>query len=109
MATITFQAKTYNYYFWSSRQRGKANMNIHGVGGETCSVWFTEDPEEALKHAEEVAPNYYAFYYHYAQLDQILDMLRNEKPVYVHYDDQPTFNNSRISTDAEPVGEGEES
>lgn len=109
MATATFQVATYQYYDWSSRSTGKTNLVLKGVGGETCSVWFVEDDGAALPAAHEVVPNYYAFYYHHRQLDHLIDMLRNEKPIYVFFNNDMGFNNSRIATTHEPIGEGEES
>jgi hypothetical protein len=107
MAQATFQIATYNYYFWSSRERGKTNLNLLGTGGETCAVWFVEDPNEALPDAVEQAPNYYSFYYHLHQLPSLVDLLRNESPVYVFFNNDSGFPNSRISSTDEPVGEGE--
>ncbi len=109
MAMASFEVATYEYYFWSSRNQGKANLNLRGPAGETCAVWFVEDPDGPLPEAQEIAPNYYSFHYHYHQLDQLIDMLRNEKPVTVFFNNEMGFNNSRISTADEPVGEGEES
>ena len=109
MATATFQVATYQYYDWSSRKTGKTNLILKGAGGQTCSVWFVEDPAANLPLASQVAANYYAFYYHHHQLAHLIDMLRNESPVSVFFDDNNGFNNSRISTTDEPVGEGEES
>ena len=109
MATASFQVATYQYYDWSSRMNGKTNLVLKGTGGETCSVWFVENPTAALPVAQVIAPNYYAFYYHHSQLDHLVDMLRNEKPISVFFNDDNGFNNSRISTSDEPVGEGEES
>ena len=108
MAKASFQVATYQYYNWSSRKTGKTNLILKGTGGETCSVWFVEDPSADLPQAKIVAPNYYAFYYHHSQLDHLIDMLRNEKPITVFFNDDNNFNNSRISTADEPVGEGEE-
>lgn len=107
MATANFQVLTYEYYDWSSRSTGKTNLILHGTGGNTCSVWFVEDPEAALPDAAIVAPNYYAFYYHHWQLPHLIDMLRNESPITVFFDNENGFKNSRISTGNEPVGEGE--
>jgi hypothetical protein len=107
MATATFQVATYQYYDWSSRVTGKTNLILKGTGGQTCSVWFVEDPAANLPTAAEVAPNYFAFYYHHSQLDHLIDMLRNEKPVTVFFNNDNGFANSRISTTDEPVGEGE--
>lgn len=108
MAQASFQVATYEYYDWSSRSTGKTNLNLRGAGGETCSVWFVEDETADLPIAEVVAPDYYAFYYHHSQLQHLIDMLRYEKPIFVFFNDDSGFNNSRISTTNEPVGEGEE-
>ena len=107
MATATFQVTTYQYYNWSSRSSGKTNLVLKGAAGKTCSVWFVEDLAANLPPAQEVAPNFYAFYYHHSQLQHLIDMLRNEKPITVFFNNDNGFNNSRISTTDEPVGEGE--
>jgi hypothetical protein len=107
MAHASFQVRTYMYYDWSSRSTGKTNLILKGAGGETCSVWFVENAAANLTPAQQVAPNSYAFHYHHYQLDHLIDMLRNEKPIYVFFDNDNGFNNSRISTTDEPVGEGE--
>ncbi|PKV51262.1 hypothetical protein ATE84_3336 [Aquimarina sp. MAR_2010_214] len=106
MAQSSFQVKTYSYYNWSSRSLGKTNLILNGVGGETCSVWFREDPNAVLP-AATVSGSYYSFYYHHDQLQHLIDMLRNESPIYVYFNNDNGFNNSRISTANEPVGEGE--
>ena len=108
MAQAQFDVVSYNYYAWSSRARGKVNLNLQGAGGETCAVWFVENPDDALPAATMVAPNYYSFYYHLHQLPQLIDMLRNESPVTVMFNDDNGWPNSRISTANEPVGEGED-
>lgn len=107
MAQAQFEVATYNYYLWSSRERGKVNLNLNGTGGETCAVWFLEDPGATLPEAEQIAPNYYAFHYHLHQLPVLVDLLRNEQPVFVYFNDDNGWPNSRISTADEPVGEGE--
>lgn len=70
-------------------------------------MWFVDDLAASLPPAQEVAPNFYAFYYHHSQLQHLIDMLRNEKPITVFFNNDNGFNNSRISTTDEPVGEGE--
>lgn len=108
MATASFQVATYQYYNWSSRKTGKTNLILKGAAGETCSVWFVEDGSADLPAAQQVAPSYYAFYYHHSQLPHLIDMLRYEKPITVFFNNDSGFSNSRISTTDEPVGEGEE-
>jgi len=108
MATASFQVETYQYYNWSSRSNGKTNLILKGTGGQTCSVWFIEDDSAELPEAREIGTNYYSFYYHHRQLEHLIDMLRYEKPIYVYFNNNNGFNNSRISTTEEPIGEGEE-
>lgn len=48
----------------------------------------------------------YYFYFHFQDLPSIVDMLRNESPVYIFYMDE-NKQNCRISTTMELVGEGE--
>jgi hypothetical protein len=107
MAKAQFQVASYNYYHWSSRTRGTVNLNLRGTGGQQCAVWFTEDLSAPLPPARQVAPNVYAFYYHLPSLPALIDMLRNEGPVWVFFDDDNGWPNSRLSTTEEPVGEGE--
>jgi len=107
MATAAFEVETYEYYDWSSRQAGKTNLNLRGAG-QTCGVWFIEDESAPLPPATQDYPTIFSFYYHHSQLDHLIDMLRNEKPVYVYFNDDGGYPNSRISTTEEPVGEGME-
>jgi hypothetical protein len=50
--------------------------------------------------------NLYYFYYHMSDLPVIIDLLRNESPVYIFYM-ADNKENCRISTTMEMVGEGE--
>lgn len=50
--------------------------------------------------------NLYYYYYHMSELPIIIDLLRNESPVYLFYMDD-SKENCRISTTMEMVGEGE--
>jgi hypothetical protein len=109
MARESFQVATYQYYNWSSRKTGKTNLILKGTADETCSVWFYEDATQDLPPTRKVQDKYHAFYYHHDQLQHLIDMLRYEKPIFVFFNDDNNWNNSRISTTHEPVGEGEES
>jgi hypothetical protein len=105
MAITLFRVKTYEYYDWSSRSTGKTNLILKGADGEECSVWFDEDESAQLQKACQVRPGKYAFYYHHRQLGHLIDMLRHEKPVFVHFSDDAN-NNSCISTTEDPISEG---
>ncbi|WP_103068188.1 hypothetical protein [Aquimarina sediminis] len=106
MAKSSFQVESYSYYNWSSRNNGKSNLILKGATGQVCSVWFKEGPNAVLPAATNTG-SYYSFYYHHDQLQHLIDMLRNENPIYVYFNNDNNFNNSRISTGNEPVGEGE--
>ena len=48
-----------------------------------------------------------ALYYHHDDLPMILDLLRNEKPMYLLFNGSGTGFENGIKTTAEPVGEEE--
>jgi hypothetical protein len=50
--------------------------------------------------------NLFYYYYHFSDMPVIVDMLRNEGPVYLFYMES-NKENCRISTTMETVGEGE--
>ena len=97
----------YKYYVFSSRDDGaKAVIILSGDNGVIGYVHFSGG-DRALLEARRFDNGRYLLHYRYSELDDIVDMLRNEKPIYLIYQPEGT-NNSRISTTSEPVGEGEE-
>ena len=105
MPTI-FTVDTYQYYNFSSRDGLKSVAILRGANNHRCNLFFHGN-DRALEPAYEINPTTFHFNYQYSDFADIIDMLRNEKPVYVMYEPQGS-NNSRISTGSEPVGEGEE-
>lgn len=98
---------TYKYYTFSSRDASIANTVIllYGNNGSSLgSVFFSNNDEASLQPAKKNSNGYFILYYHNADLPVIVDMIRNEKPVYLIYNGEI---NTRISTSSEPVGEGE--
>ena len=95
----------YNYYVFSSRDGdAKAVMLLYGsTGGQIGYVYFRDDAQ-TMADAEKLSDGKITLSYRYRDLPVLIDMLRNEKPVYLIYVDGI---NSRISSAAEPVGEGE--
>lgn len=102
----TIEIKQYQYYTFSSRDSSIANSVIllYGDAGYLGGAFFSTS-DEPLKPAEQFPSGVYGLYYHYRDLPGIIDMLRNEKPVFLIFNGEQ---NTRISTTAEPVGEGEE-
>lgn len=104
--TEIHEIKAYRYYTFSSRDASIANTVIlfYGDAGYLGGAFFSNDDETPLKPAEKYPSGVYGLYYRHSDLPVIVDMLRNEKPVYLMYNGEQ---NSRISTTSEPVGEGE--
>jgi hypothetical protein len=107
MPAEVFELKNYTYYQFSGRDGSpgvfKAVAICFSGDGKTAYLYFdgtTTPLPEAHKNG-----NSYFLYYRYADMGNIIDMLRNEKPVYLIY--MPDGPNSRVSTSSEPVGEGE--
>ena len=105
MAEI-FEITNYQYYSFSSRDSGAKSVAIcTGNAGKTVYVHF-RGAADSLSEATQIDADRFILYYRESELQTIIDMLRNEKPVYLIYQPDGT-NNSRISTGSEPVGEGE--
>lgn len=80
-----------------------ATVRLHAKGGAAAKLIFLRDTslESACRKDEK---DIYTLYYLKSELPDIIDILRNEKPIYfVHDKDHVT----RIATGLEPVGEGE--
>jgi len=105
----SFVATSYSYYHWSSRPdlMPRSNIVIKGTDGASCTVWFQNNPTASLLPATRSGVKKYNFYYYHWQFDQLIDMLRNESPITVEFNDDSGYNNSRITTGTEPVGDGE--
>lgn len=101
----TVEIKKYKYYTFSSRDSSIANSVVlfYGPSGYIGAAFFSNS-DQPLKPAEKFPSGVYGLYYSYADFAPIIDMLRNEKPIYLIYNGAQ---NTRISTTAEPVGEGE--
>jgi hypothetical protein len=106
VTTASFQVVNYEYYDWSSRENGRSNMILFGAAGELCGVFFEVDEMATLPQPVNNGPNIYQFFYYQSQLDHLIDMVRNETPVFVIFDDEGGLQNSRISTSENPAGEG---
>jgi len=103
----TFEIKSYTYYDFSSRDSGSKCIAVcTGDVGKTVYVHFMDSTGD-LPTARKIDDNRFILYYRYADMPIIVDMLRNEKPIYLIYVPEGT-NNTRLSTGSEPVGEGEE-
>lgn len=101
----SIEITSYQYYQFSTREDGaKAVCTCSGTGGKTVYVYFYGGTQTLLMAGK--SGSRYSVYYRYSDMPNIIDMLRNEKPIYLHYVPEGT-NNTRLSTTSEPIGEGE--
>jgi hypothetical protein len=102
----SIKIKKYLYYLFSSREDATPVLFLYDANNaHVACVYFrggSRPPPEAKQHAD----GRYALYYRRSVLPKIIDMLRNEKPIYLHWVPEDT-SNTRISATAELIGEEE--
>jgi len=109
VAVTAIQIENYQYYIFSSRDPSNSpntvillyDANSTMVG----SLWFVKE-SGTLPNAGQFG-SLYLLAYSYAELATIVDMLRNERPIFLIVDPAGDVVNWRVSTFEEPVGEGE--
>jgi hypothetical protein len=109
MAGVT-EIKTvdsYSYMIYASRNIAAEVRTVFQLNGGGVSLGYLHFMADdfVLPKSKKLSGLYY-FYYHESQLPSVIDMLRNEKPIYLIYVDDES-NNCRLTTSIEPVGEGE--
>ncbi|MET0068030.1 MAG: lipase family protein [Candidatus Thiodiazotropha sp.] len=85
--------------------KGK-DIAIPEGGNWTVFIFFMNDITNAPSNLKSNSLNRLFIFFPAGQYEKILDLLRNEKPVYILYNENHP-NSSGIVTDDEPVGEGE--
>jgi hypothetical protein len=90
-------------------ENAKATIALEGQNGHDINIHFIADGEDLPDPYFSDYGKSGGMYLHYCQLPHIVDMLRNERPIYGHlYVAHDGNGRLWISTDAEPIGEGEE-
>jgi hypothetical protein len=102
MAYTTFEIKKYRIALFSSG----AKVNLFDIGGVNVGNLYFRPEVEALPASYLDEQGIYRLYFHRSELRDVVDMLRNEAPAYLHVWDLGG-NNTHLSTGREPVGEGE--
>ena len=87
--------------------RERARIILYDVNLETIgTIIFLKDPDEAKgKEDTQTATGFISIYHSQDLLLSVMDLLRNEKPVYLGYSEK--WKTGYITTGQEPVGEGE--
>ena len=83
---------------------GQRVISLSGSFGK-ATLWFKPQGSSLPDNRRILNQNVFAVYYHIPDWEAIIDILRNETPVYFNYQD--TSNAAQIHTGSEPVGEEE--
>lgn len=110
MATV-IEIKKYDvsYYAGGKNARGypyRAIIGLRDESDEFVAAAYFHNVDSTMPAADtRKATGFISCHYAATDYPQVLDILRNEKPVYVEFDERTNVAN--IRTSAEPVGEGE--
>ena len=105
MATKTFEITEYKYGFFNGETYQNKRMIAHLYQNDQCVAIVNFQKEFHIPHTDN--HGVISLYYRMEDLPGVIDMLRNEKPIYLHYDDRPKNAQALLSTAKELVGEGE--
>lgn len=83
---------------------GKRILNLKGAFGKAI-LWFLPEGSSLPDNRKRSGQFVFDVYYCIKDWEAVLDILRNESPVYFNYND--TNNAAQIYTGEEPVGEEE--
>jgi hypothetical protein len=97
------EVKTYLYEI-STRDDYPAKLDLFDKNKKIIArVLFAGDSRPLPENRGH--PGYYSIYFRFSALPPIIDMLRNEKPVYFDWEEKEK--RGHIKTSKEPVGEEE--
>jgi len=103
----TKEIKSYSYLNYASRSGTNDTKAVVVINGETGFLGYVNFLTDGCALPKSVKQSgLYFLYYHFSDMPVIVDMLRNEKPIYLIFQDGSN-NTCRISTSVELVGEGE--
>ena len=105
MSVYSGRIDTYSVNVLSPKQyNGRRLMNLQGSFGSAI-LWFHPDGATLPDNRKRTSQNIFDVYYHTSEWAPMLDVLRNETPVYFVFSD--TSNSAQVHTGHEPVGEEE--
>ena len=105
----SYHVTEYQYYIRASQAAGiKAVLHCRMRKDKKGVTVNFLDAVDKLPDSKKTGDNTFVMFYFYADLQAIIDMLRNEHPVYFYYDPE-VQNGMHLGTFDEPVGEGDPS
>lgn len=99
------EIKNYHVLFYGSPagyQTNRAQIALYGQDGKTAAFIRFNDPGMYFENDSQIEDIIY-MHLPSAMFHNVLDVLRNEKPVYIYFAQGGAF----LATSKEPVGEGE--
>ena len=99
------QITQYNYQFhggpngYASR---RSILRLNGDAGALAYVYFMAEGN-TIPNDTQTSSGFIKMYMHESALPAVIDMLRNESPVYIYH----VGGNTRLYTGNEPIGEEE--
>lgn len=102
---MTYTINSYSLLFYGSPsgyQTNRAQIQLTDTNGKVCAWIRFNDPGQFF---ENDYVNHGIIHMHLpsTMFEGVLDVLRNEKPVYIYF----TAGRAFLGTSAEPIGEGE--
>jgi hypothetical protein len=112
MAWTLFAVEDYKVYGVAHNTAGFPDIygfiRLYWEGKERATLWFYRDGAASISPNTSFTRGGYTHYYGrfgQNQFADFVDLLRNEKPMYFHWND--TTKGVFLATGQEPVGEGE--
>jgi len=102
---MTIEIKNYHVLFYGSPdgyQTNRAQISLYGPDGKTAAYVRFNDPGMTFENDYE-SGGIIRMHLPSEMFGNVIDVLRNEKPVYIYFAQGRGF----LSTSTEPVGEGE--
>jgi hypothetical protein len=102
---MTTEITDYHILFYGSPegyQTNRAQISLYGADGKTTAFVRFNDPGMAFENDAE-SGGIIRMHLPSTMFENVLDVLRNEKPVYIYFAQGRGF----LSTSKEPVGEAE--
>ena len=106
MSYVTTEIKEYRTAIFP-QEGTPVKIALWNAGNQKFAVLFLRPDGESLPVAyDDVDEGYVRAYFHRSAYLELIDLLRNEDPVYFHFW-TGAGNNMHLATGREPVGEGE--
>ncbi len=105
MPYTTIEIKGYRGAMFSSAEN-PSKISLYDAQNKNFASAYIRPESETLPQAYQDSSGRYRLYFHRPRFSELIDLLRNEKPMYVHFW-EGAGNNTHIATTREPVGEEE--